>query len=143
MHFKCKFAGIKSARWIFCGIGRRGAGHFCGKDDGFVKSPPAALRCNFVVAAPKGSHSSVFARLASGAFYKTIVLCTFFEMIKDECGHSVKASKKSLDTNTKSSFSNLKKIEELNKTARSSYRPWRPGFSFLLSTQLLSTASFL
>jgi hypothetical protein len=32
--------------------------------DGFVKSLSAALRCNFVVAAPKGPHSSVFARLA-------------------------------------------------------------------------------
>jgi hypothetical protein len=40
--------------------------------DGFVKSPSAALRFNFVVAAPKGPHSSVFARLAFGAFYETI-----------------------------------------------------------------------
>jgi hypothetical protein len=40
--------------------------------DGFVKSPSAALRFKFVVAAPKGPHSSVFARLASGAFYETI-----------------------------------------------------------------------
>jgi hypothetical protein len=30
--------------------------------DGFVKSPSAALRFNFVIAAPKGPHSSVFAR---------------------------------------------------------------------------------
>jgi len=52
--------------------------------DGFVKSPSAALRFNFVVAAHLGSalHSSVFARLASGAFYKTIVL-TFYEIISD------------------------------------------------------------
>jgi hypothetical protein len=51
--------------------------------DGFVKSPSAALRFNFVVAAHLGSalHSSVFARLASGAFYKTIVLATFYETI--------------------------------------------------------------
>jgi hypothetical protein len=29
-------------------------------------------------------HSSVFARLASGAFYETIVLLTFYEIIKYE-----------------------------------------------------------
>jgi len=52
------------------------------KFDGLVKSPSAALRFNFVIAAPKGPHSSVFARLASGAFYKTIVLMTFHEIIK-------------------------------------------------------------
>jgi hypothetical protein len=42
------------------------------------------LRFNFVVAAHLRSalHSSVFARLASGAFYKTIVLATFYEIIK-------------------------------------------------------------
>jgi hypothetical protein len=39
------------------------------------------LRCNFVVAAPKGPHSSVFARLASGAFYKAIVPRTFYAII--------------------------------------------------------------
>jgi len=38
--------------------------------DGFVKSPSAALRFNFVVA-----------RLASGSFYETIVLLTFCEII--------------------------------------------------------------
>jgi hypothetical protein len=53
------------------------------KIDGFVKSPSAALRCNFVVAAPEGPHSSVFARLASGAFYKAIGLATFYEIIKN------------------------------------------------------------
>src|SRR5512139_1390070 len=46
------------------------------KNDDFVKSPSvplgAGLRCNFVVAAPKGPHSSVFAPLASGAFYEFI-----------------------------------------------------------------------
>ncbi|MCX5912537.1 MAG: hypothetical protein NTV04_11450, partial [Deltaproteobacteria bacterium] len=42
------------------------------------------LRFNFVVAAHLVSalHSSVFARLASGAFYETIVLVTFCEIIK-------------------------------------------------------------
>jgi hypothetical protein len=50
--------------------------------DGFVKSPAVALRCNFVVAAPKGPHSSVFARLASGAFYKAIGRVAFYETIK-------------------------------------------------------------
>jgi len=52
-------------------------------NDGFVKSPPAALRFNFVVTAHLVSalHSSVFARLASGAFYETIVLVTFYEII--------------------------------------------------------------
>jgi hypothetical protein len=41
------------------------------------------LRFNFVVAAHPLSalHSSVFARLASGAFYETIVPPTFYEMI--------------------------------------------------------------
>jgi hypothetical protein len=54
------------------------------KVDGFVKSPSAALRFNFVVAAYVQStlHSSVFARLASGAFYETIVLLTFYDFIK-------------------------------------------------------------
>jgi hypothetical protein len=51
---------------------------------GLVKSPSAALRFNFVVAAHLVSapHSSVFARLASGAFYETIALVTFYEIIK-------------------------------------------------------------
>jgi len=53
-----------------------------GKIDGFVKSPSAALRFNFVVAAPKGPHCSVFARLASGAFYETIGWGIFYESIK-------------------------------------------------------------
>ena len=54
------------------------------KFDGFVKSPSAALRFTFVVAAYPGStlHSSGFARLASGSFYETIVLVTFCEVIK-------------------------------------------------------------
>jgi len=52
--------------------------------DGFVKSLSAALRFNFVVAAHLVSalHSSVFARLASGAFYETIRVATFYEVIK-------------------------------------------------------------
>jgi predicted nucleic acid-binding protein len=51
--------------------------------DGFVKSPAAAVRFNFVVAAHlvSGLHSSVFARLASGSFYKSIVPMTFYEII--------------------------------------------------------------
>jgi len=42
------------------------------------------LRFNFVVAAHLVSahHSSVLARLASGAFYETIVLAAFCEIIK-------------------------------------------------------------
>ncbi|MBP1715720.1 MAG: hypothetical protein H6Q42_3923 [Deltaproteobacteria bacterium] len=56
--------------------------------DGFVKSPSAPLRAelrfNLVVAAPKGPHSSVFARLASGAFYEPPVLVTFIEIIKKD-----------------------------------------------------------
>jgi hypothetical protein len=54
------------------------------KLDGFVKSPSAALRFNFVAAAHPLSAlpSSVFARLASGAFYETIVWLTFYENIK-------------------------------------------------------------
>jgi hypothetical protein len=48
-------------------------------NDGFVKSPSAALRSNFIVAPHLISalHSSIFARLASGAFYETIVLITY------------------------------------------------------------------
>ncbi|MCX5907550.1 MAG: hypothetical protein NTY64_10270 [Deltaproteobacteria bacterium] len=51
--------------------------------DGFVKSPSAALRFTFVVAAyhPSTPHSSGFARLASGAFYEAISLATFYEII--------------------------------------------------------------
>jgi hypothetical protein len=47
--------------------------------DGFVKSPAAALRFTFVVAAYLECtlHSSVLARLASGAFYETIVQMIF------------------------------------------------------------------
>jgi hypothetical protein len=43
--------------------------------DGLVESPSAALRFGFVVAAHLASalHSSVFARLASGSFYETII----------------------------------------------------------------------
>ena len=52
------------------------------RNDGFVKSPSAALRFNFVVAAPEGPHPSVFVRLASGASYETIVLPTFYEIVK-------------------------------------------------------------
>jgi hypothetical protein len=43
-------------------------------NDGLVKSPSAALRFNFVVAA----------HLASGAFYETIVLATFYEIINSD-----------------------------------------------------------
>jgi len=51
--------------------------------DGFVKSPSAALRFTFVVAAyhPSTPHSPGFARLASGAFYAAIGLATFYEII--------------------------------------------------------------
>ncbi|MFH1757449.1 MAG: hypothetical protein ABH969_05335 [Pseudomonadota bacterium] len=54
------------------------------KVDGFVKSPSAALRFTFVVAAYLDStpHSSGFARLASGAFYFAIPILTFYEILK-------------------------------------------------------------
>ncbi|MBU1206507.1 MAG: hypothetical protein KKH04_06215 [Proteobacteria bacterium] len=54
--------------------------------DGFVKSPSAALRFTFVVAAYLVStpHSSGFARLASGAFYFAIPILTFYETINFE-----------------------------------------------------------
>jgi len=39
------------------------------------------LRGIFVVAAPKGPHSSAFTRLASGAFFKAIGLGAFYEII--------------------------------------------------------------
>jgi len=54
-----------------------------GNLEGFVKNPSAALRFNFAVAEYLGSvlHSSVFARLASGAFYETLVPTTFYEII--------------------------------------------------------------
>jgi hypothetical protein len=56
------------------------------KFDGFVKSPSAALRFTFVVAAYLVStpHSSGFARLAPGAFYFAIPKLTFYEIIKVE-----------------------------------------------------------
>jgi hypothetical protein len=56
------------------------------KTDGLVKSPSAALRFNFVVAAHLVSalHSSVFARLASESFYETIIPVTFYEIIKTD-----------------------------------------------------------
>ncbi|MCJ7498107.1 MAG: hypothetical protein MUO78_08250, partial [candidate division Zixibacteria bacterium] len=59
-----------------------------GKVDGLVKSPSAALRFNFVVAAHLVSavHFSFFARLASGSFYETIVPVTFYEIIKVKGG---------------------------------------------------------
>jgi len=55
------------------------------KIDGFVKSPPAALRFTPVVAAYLVSTplSSGFARLASGAFYFAIPILTFCEIIKN------------------------------------------------------------
>jgi hypothetical protein len=54
------------------------------KDDGFVKSPSAALRFAFVVAAylVSTSHSSGVARLAYEAFYFAIRIMTFYENIK-------------------------------------------------------------
>jgi hypothetical protein len=54
------------------------------KIDGFVKSPSAALRFTFIVAAYFFStpHSSRFARLAYEAFYFTIPIMTFQEIVK-------------------------------------------------------------
>jgi hypothetical protein len=51
--------------------------------DGFVKSPFAALRFTFVVAAYLLStpHSSGFARLAPGSFYFAIPILTFYEIV--------------------------------------------------------------
>jgi hypothetical protein len=51
--------------------------------DGFGKSSSAALRFNPVVAAHHVSAlpSSVFARLASGAFYEAIFLVAYYEII--------------------------------------------------------------
>jgi len=54
---------------------------------GNLDSPSAALRFNFAVAEYLGSvlPSSVFARLASGAFYETLVPTTFYEIINLLC----------------------------------------------------------
>ena len=54
--------------------------------DAFVKSPSAALRFTFVIAAyhPSTPHSSGFARLASGAFYAAIAWATFYEIINSQ-----------------------------------------------------------
>jgi hypothetical protein len=51
--------------------------------DGFVKSPSAALRFTFVVAAYLLStpHSSGFASLAPGAFYFAIPNLPFYEIV--------------------------------------------------------------
>jgi hypothetical protein len=59
------------------------SGHSRLKFDGIVKSPSAALRFTFVVAAYLVStpHSSGFARLAYGAFYFAIPILTFYETI--------------------------------------------------------------
>ena len=68
-----------------------------GNVDGLLKSPSAALRFNFVVAANPVSalHSSVFARLASGAFYETIVWMTFYEIINVGSGTDKGKNRKS------------------------------------------------
>jgi hypothetical protein len=63
-----------SSRYLFCPFPN---------NDGFVKSPSAALRCflrrcGVLVSTP---HSSGFARLASGAFYIAIQILTFYESI--------------------------------------------------------------
>ena len=60
--------------------------------DGLVKSPSAALRFTFVVAAYLVSTplSSAFARLASGAFYFAIQILTFYEIIKSGFTKSLK-----------------------------------------------------
>jgi len=55
-------------------------------NDGFVKSPSAALpcilrHCGVLSSTP---HSSGFGRLASGAFYIAIQQKTFYEIIKNE-----------------------------------------------------------
>jgi len=59
--------------------------------DGFVKSPSAALRFTFVVAAYLVStpHSSGFARLAYGAFYFASPILTFYETIRIVWGHNI------------------------------------------------------
>jgi len=53
--------------------------------DDFVKSPSAALQLFYAAPegrGPQGPHSSVFARLASGAFYEVILSLTFYEFTK-------------------------------------------------------------
>ena len=52
-------------------------------DDGFIKSPSAALCFHLVVATYLACtpHSAMFARLASGAFYKAINWASFGEVI--------------------------------------------------------------
>jgi len=54
------------------------------KVDGLIKSPSAALRFNFVVAAHLviALHSAFFARLASGAIYETMILVPFYGFIE-------------------------------------------------------------
>ena len=59
------------------------------KEDGFVKSPSAALRyilrhCGVPLCTP---HSSGFARLASEAFYFAILLLSFYDFIKENGIH--------------------------------------------------------
>jgi len=48
------------------------------KNGGFVRSPSAVLHFNFIVAAPKGLHSSVLARLfppAAGELFTKTWFC--------------------------------------------------------------------
>jgi hypothetical protein len=56
---------------------------------GFLKSPSAALRFIFVLAAYLVStpHSSDFARLAYGAFYFAIPVLNFYETIRIKGGN--------------------------------------------------------
>ena len=60
--------------------------HLWYKEDGFVKSPSAALRCILCRYSVSLStlHSSGFARLASGAFYFAILIVTFYYAIKEK-----------------------------------------------------------
>jgi hypothetical protein len=72
------------------------------------------LRFNFVFAAHLISalHSSVFARLASGAFYETIVPVTFYEIINLGGKESWRIRKKSVFLRRRESrgFSGVEKI---------------------------------
>ena len=64
--------------------------------DGLVKSPYAALRrilrhCGVQLSTP---HSSEFARLAYGAFYKTVCFLTFYEYVNFISRHAKKQEQK-------------------------------------------------
>ena len=99
------------------GVQQRNSPLLSANNDGFEKSPSAALRFTFVAAAypPCTPHSSGFARLASGAFYFAILWMNYYEAINNK--HILKTIQGGLKNNGHHSRSSLifgRKFEILN-----------------------------